>query len=901
LDGQRLELGRLGRRLTTESTQVMRRHAPDRGVAASILVRLKLVFAGPPRIWLVIIGLAWAAAAIYLIGLSDLPAIDHPVDVEWWAVAGGFVIVEILVVHLQFRRDTHSFSLSEIPLVIGLFFLRPSLLLLALLVGSGCALAFHRRQRPIKLAFNLANLAFTTGLAILLFRVILENGEPIGPAGWIAAFVATMCADLVTLVMITGVISLAAGKPPDLTQLLGSGSVATFFNTCLALVTVTVLWIEPRAVWLPLILAGLMFGAYRIYGSVRQKHESLEMLYESTRLLQASSDTTDAISRLLSQAREMFRAEHAEILFLPTATDAGLLAVQGEGADTTIDSFASLDPTEGIWARVASEGRGVALPRPIANERLREHFAARGIRDAIVAPLFGQDAVVGTMLVGNRVSDVATFTAEDLKLFETFANQASASLENARLIDRLRRHAEQTEHEALHDALTGLPNRSFFRQQVEAAAHTRAVQTTAAVLLMDLDRFKEVNDTLGHHNGDLLLQAVAARLRGVVRPGDVVARLGGDEFGILLVGAPDRDTADSLASRVVDAFTAPFVVHDLTLEVGASIGIAMYPDDGQDVDTLVQRADVAMYQAKNTLKGHEFYSAENDSYSPSRLVLLGELRGAIDGGDLTVAYQPKVDIATGRIIGAEALVRWLHPKRGFIPPDEFIPVAEHTGLLRPLTLYVLAAALEECARWRTAGFDIGIAVNLSVRNLLDVELPDVVAQLLREWSLPPSALELEITESALIADPARTNSVLRQLNEIGVGISIDDFGTGYSSLSYLRQMPVDEIKIDKSFVTDMAVDENDALIVRSTIDLGRNLGLRVVAEGVETTEVWEELSRLGCHTAQGYLFGRPTSGDDFLELLRSGLTVSANSDAEAPGVSHHGYRRFRVLRPTGTA
>jgi diguanylate cyclase (GGDEF)-like protein len=851
---------------------------------------------GPRSVWLLSATLAAAASVVYLVWIRQLPALAAPFALEWWIVAAGFSFAEILVVHLQFRRDTHSFSLSEIPLIVGLYCLRPELLLFALLVGAGAALAFHRRQPPVKLAFNLANLAFTTGLAIVCFRVILQSADPIGPAGWGATIMAAIFADVVSLVMISGAIALATGQRADVTKLVGSGSVASFFNTCLALVTVTVLWIRPDAIWLPLVLAALMVGAYRIYGSVRQKHESLEILYSSTRLLQQTPDIEATNATLLGQAVEMFRAQRAELLLFPSGGEPGLEAsLQGSSAVET-RSVDAIDPKEGVWARVASEARGVCLARPIASERLRAHFDRRGIRDAMVAPLFGKDAVVGTMLVANRLGDVSTFGPDDLQLFETFANHASAALENARLIDRLRRHAEETQHQALHDSLTGLPNRTLFRQEVEAAIAGRGASLAPiAVLLMDLDRFKEVNDTLGHHNGDLLLQAVAGRLRSTLRPGDVVARLGGDEFGILLADAGDRDTVDLLTDRMSQALSSPFLVQELTLEVGASIGIAIYPDDGRDVDTLVQRADVAMYQAKSTFRGHEFYSLEHDSYSPTRLALLGELRNAIEEGQLTVAYQPKVDVMSGRIVGAEALVRWKHPRRGFVPPDEFVPVAEHTGLLRPLTLFVLDSALEQCARWREAGFELDVAVNLSVRNLLDVELPGDIERLLARYALPPAALELEITETALLADPIRTNGVLQALHSTGVGISIDDFGTGYSSLSYLRRMPVDELKIDKSFVTDMALDENAAVIVRSTIDLGRNLGLRVVAEGVETREVWEHLAALGCHVAQGYLFGRPVPAPEFLAQLAARATALSSS-ALADAATSDGPPHVRALR-----
>jgi diguanylate cyclase (GGDEF)-like protein len=843
----------------------------DRGYVAPVPLRLlSQWFLGPRRVWSLTVALMGLTGVLFVIAVQRLPALDAPLQIEWWWVASAYAAAEVLVVHLQFRRDTHSFSLSEVPLLIGLFFLAPDQLLLALILGSGVSLAVHRRQPAVKLAFNLANLALSTSIGIILFRAILGTSDPLGSIGWSAAFAGAISADVVSVVMITGVISLATSKPPEVRQLIGSGTVASFFNTCLALVIVTVMWIRPSAAWLPFVLAVLMFGAYRIYGSVRQKHESLELLYESTRLFQQSTDVDQVIDTLLRQAREMFRAEVAEIVIIPAGSDAGLY-VRLNGEKVELAEITSLDPKEGVWARVASEARGVSLPRPIANDRLREHFSARGIRDALVAPLFGQDAVIGTILVGNRLSDIATFKADDLRLFETFANHASASLENARLIDRLQRHVAETQHQALHDALTGLPNRALFREGVKAAIDSVGRRGgRVSILLMDLDRFKEVNDTLGHHNGDLLLQAVAERLLATIRPEDLVARLGGDEFAVLVTNAVSHETVGALAERIVESLTTPFVVQDMTLEVGASIGIAMFPDHGSDVDTLVQRADVAMYQAKSSLRGHQLYAPELDSYSPTRLLLLGDLRKAIEDRDLFVAFQPKVDVQTGAVVGAEALARWAHPGRGLVPPDEFIPIAEHTGLLRPLTLLVLESAIEQCARWRAAGHDIGVAVNLSVRNLLDAELPDDVARLLARFGLPASALELEITETALVADPGRTYAVLHRLHELGAGISIDDFGTGYSSLSYLRRMPVDEVKIDKSFVIGMIADENDALIVRSTIDLCVNLGLRVVAEGVESLEIRRRLMDLGCHVAQGFYFGGPVAADEFFRQLVAG-------------------------------
>jgi diguanylate cyclase (GGDEF)-like protein len=834
--------------------------------------------AGSGRVWLLNAVLTLTALALFVAVIHPLEALAAPFRLPWWVVAIAYGLAEILVVHLQFRRDTHSFSLSEIPLVVGLFFLRPEELLLALITGSAVALTLHRRQSLIKLVFNLANLTCVTSVAVLIFRLIVREGDPLGPAGWVGAMTAAIAADIVSLLLISVAVWLAVGRPPEVAKVVGSGTVASFFNTSLALVCVTVLWVRPDAIWLPLVLAGMMVGGYRIYGSLRQKHESLAVLYESTRPLQETPDVEAVMEMLLRQAQVMFRSERAEIVFLASEDEPAFRVVLDGDREPGRKERVPLDRPEGVWARVASEGRGLHLARPISNERLREHFAQEGIRDLAAAPLLSRDAVIGVLMVANRRSDVNSFGADDVQLLETFANHASASIENAQLVSRLRRQADDSHHLALHDALTGLPNRTMFREQLQVAAK-RTPNGGFAVLLLDLDKFKEVNDTLGHHNGDRVLVAVARRLRDSVRPADIVARLGGDEFGILLEGVLTPVDATALAQRLLDALTAPFSVQDLSLEVGASIGIALFPLHGNDVDTLIQRADVAMYEAKSSYQGCAVYSPEDDSYSPARLALMGDLRHAIDEGGVGVVYQPKVDLRDGRIIGAEALVRWRHPLRGDIPPDEFVPVAEHTGLLRPLTLLVLDHALAACARWRADGYPLVVAVNLSVRSLLDAELPLDVARLLASHGLSADALELEITESALIGDPARTENGLRRLRGLGVGIAIDDYGTGYSSLAYIRRMPVTTLKIDKSFVIGMATDENDGVIVRSTIDLGRNLGLAVVAEGVEDAETWARLLDYGCEVAQGFYFGRPMSDDAFRALVRGDAGVPPRTSA----------------------
>ena len=439
----------------------------------------------------------------------------------------------------------------------------------------------------------------------------------------------------------------------------------------------------------------------------------------------------------------------------------------------------------------------------------------------------------------------------------------------ARVHRALETHAAEREHAALHDPLTGLPNRALFANRLAHAV--RAADRDPApfsVLMLDLDRFKEINDTLGHVTGDRLLQAVGSRLQEALRPGDTVARLGGDEFALLLPSA-GCDDAREVAARALAALRAPFELTALTVSVDASIGIVTYPTHGDDADMLMQRVDVAMYLAKGEGGGDRVYDAARDPYDPEQLALAGELRRAIDEDELELHYQPKFDTRTMRLTGVEALARWRHPERGLLGPDQFIALAEHIGVIRGLTLLVLQKATRQLAAWRAAGLDLSVAVNLSVANLLDHGLVDDIAAVLDGAQVPAGRLELEITESMLMTDPERATALLERLAALGIRLSIDDFGTGYSSLAYLRRLPVSEIKIDRSFVRHLAVDDSDAAIVRSTIELSHSLDLQVVAEGVEDARSLERLREFGCDHAQGYHLARPAAADALHDLLHA--------------------------------
>ncbi len=440
----------------------------------------------------------------------------------------------------------------------------------------------------------------------------------------------------------------------------------------------------------------------------------------------------------------------------------------------------------------------------------------------------------------------------------------------ARDISEWKQAQAALEYQALHDPLTGLPNRTLLFDRLEHAipAAERA-GTSVALLLIDLDRFKEINDTFGHHLGDGLLRELGPRLHGVLRRSDTisrlvdddldnlaVARLGGDEFAVLLPNTPALG-ATLVAQRTLKTLEQPFSIEGQSLDVGGSIGIALYPAHGNDAETLLQHADVAMYEAKRSGSGYSLYESDKDPYSRSRIRLISDLRRAIERDELVLYYQPKADLDTGHITGVEALIRWEHPEEDFIPPLQVVELAEHTGLIHPLSSWVLRTAIRQCRAWHDLGLDVHVAVNLSTRSLHDQHLVALITRLLQRSNVSPFSVGIEITESTVMADPERALGVVSHLHAMGMKISIDDFGTGYSSLAYLKHLPVAEVKIDRSFVLNMLENENEYRIVRGIISLAHDLNLRTVAEGIESREVWHELRALGCDFAQGYYLSPP--------------------------------------------
>lgn len=458
----------------------------------------------------------------------------------------------------------------------------------------------------------------------------------------------------------------------------------------------------------------------------------------------------------------------------------------------------------------------------------------------------------------------------DSSIFPVEVQVGSAAIENhdiyactIRDISELKNQMNALAHQALHDSLTSLPNRTLLYDRLEQGIIAAKNENNSfSLILIDLNRFKVINDTLGHHFGDLLLQQVADRLSGVVKETDTVARLGGDEFALFLAAVTVEQTLE-IVKQVIKVMEQPFILDDHVLSISLSQGIVFYPDHGDNVQNLMKKADISMYTAKRKDSGYCIFSSELDTHTIEQLSLVGDLREALEKDKLELYYQPQVDMKTKKVTGVEVLLRWLHPTYGFISPDRFIPIAEQNGLMKKLTIMVLEKALQQSKKWLEGGLELQVSVNLSASNLQDMQLSENVQILLEKYNMNPNALTLEITESFIMGNPARAREILQSLSAMGINLSIDDFGTGYSSLAYLKKLPVNEIKVDKSFVIDMLESKSDEVIVRTVINLAHNLGLQVVAEGIESKEVWDKLSAINCNTGQGYYLSKPVPAEAF--------------------------------------
>src|SRR3954465_13327250 len=844
------------------------------------------------RIMLLTAGVAAVAVLLFVIVVRSLPTAPTAVALPWVLWAAAFALSEALVVHVQWQREAHTFSVGDLVLAAGLFLTSPSDLVLAQVVGTAATLVIYRRQRGRRVAFNLAQYALGSCLAVLVFAGLSGSGT--GVLAWLAALAAVAVATVTAALSIFAVISLSEGRahPRSLWEMLALSLPFTIGSGAVGLVVARTVADDPAAMALLALPIFLLVAASRVYTGAREQQENLRLLHEVTSLLHSSGDTQEALGDFLDSVRSAFRAEMAELVLLgPAGREGATVSRSREGTDPVVMAFLDDPEDHQRLLRLATASRALT-PRTGTGRGPHPdpHPAGRGLKDAVAAALRTEDRVHGLLLVGGRIGDVTTFTSRDLALLDTFARHVATSLERGRLEENLRQVTdlkEQLRHQALHDPLTGLPNRPLFLDRVRHAVDTAGRSGVwPAVLYLDLDGFKPVNDTFGHEAGDVLLRTVADRLRGCLRPADTAARLGGDEFVVLLNGPVDRFGVDRVIERIRAQLDVPILLGEgVVTTVGASIGVALGDLSTPDADTLVRNADIAMYAAKRAM-GNDYliYEPGLGNATVTRKDVTAELAAAVRGGQMRTVYQPLIDMRTGRPIGAEALVRWEHPTEGLRGPDQFIALAEESGLITEIGALVLNDACRQAARWVADSpeqQDLLVTVNLSARQVADPRIVEQGAAALAGSGLEPNRLVLEITETVLMHDRDAAAATLWQLKGLGVRIAIDDFGTGYSSLAYLRRFPIDMLKGAREFADGLGRNAHDDVITRAIVELASTLGLLTVAEGIKTTQQQEHVSALGCDLAQGFLFSRPVEADMVMSLVHG----QAWDDVPAPSTA----------------
>jgi diguanylate cyclase (GGDEF)-like protein len=616
---------------------------------------------------------------------------------------------------------------------------------------------------------------------------------------------------------------------------------------------------------LPLaVVAVLVVFAYRVYADLRERHDTVERLYRFSQVVTAESEGDQVLAAMLDHVCDMMRSVSAQLtFFVEDDRRADTEAVLRRGAELERRPPHLLTPDAAWVVDTLCDGQPVLLARATTDRAARHWLHVRGLRDAMLVPLRGEHGVIGALSVTDRLGESRGFDPRDLRLLETVANHASVALRHGRLVDRLR-------HDSLHDALTGAPNRAYLHLEIQRLLDALANDGPPfAVGMLDLNSFKDVNDTLGHQHGDAMLREVAERLTSTLAGRALVTRFGGDEFAVLFRDCNGAESASRLCRLMLDALRRPVDIDGTAVDVGASVGIALAPGHAETIEQLLKRADVAMYVAKQSGRDIVVFDPAHETTSPSRLALAAALRQAVADRLIGIHVQPQMSLSTGRVTSVEALARWTDAERGAVGPDEFIALAERTGLIGQLTDVVLDKAIAACAGWQRFAPGVSVAVNLSARSLRDEAFADHVDRVLRHHRLPATLLTLEITESSVMADPASTLGLLHRLRDRGIRLSIDDFGTGYSSLAYLRRLPVQEVKVDRAFVQRMDTESDDAAIVGTIVDLAHTLELDVVAEGIENAAVAALLRDLGCETGQGFHFAPPMPVEAFAAWMAS--------------------------------
>ena len=789
-----------------------------------------------------------------------------------------WAITDWVPVSLHYRGNTFLWVLEDVPRVIGLVFLSPNLLVLSTVCGVVFIFLVIRRQAMLKLTFNVVSTALATALAAVVFRELLGTHSPVSLVGWAAMAAALISAQIVAQLALR-VVTLLAGqtaKKQSGILVLAINAMLIAVSICLALAFLDAAWLDPWTT-LPLALVvALVIVTYRAYTRLSLRFSSLQHLYDFSRTMGTASLEPSSMSvDVLKEVCTVMRARRAELILAEPSGIPRRISFDDHGASgiepITLDEASIV--TRAINTGEASLHHSAAPDHTVTVDPIAGEF-----RDAIVAPLMNRHTAIGVIVAIDRDEELDSFDDDDLTLFETLVAHASASLERARLVEELRYEVDSKSHQATHDMLTGLPNRMLFLTRAAAAL---GESDGVAIVLLDIDSFKDVNDTLGHAIGDRLLCEVSERLLRAVSGRATVARLGGDEFALVIADVTEPERAVAIVNDLNNEMSRPIKMDGLTLAVTASAGIAMAPEHGDDVALLLQRADIAMYLAKERRSTVELYSVEQDQSMRRWLMLGGLLTHAVEEeSELSLMYQPIADVQTREIVQVEALCRWNHPVQGAIPPEEFIGIAEQMGLTPQITDFVLSEGCRQLAVWRDVGIKVGLAINVSGREFADITLVERVARQLREHDLPPDILTLEVTETEIMADLAQASKVLDKLSALGIKIGIDDYGTGYSSLAYLHRLPVQELKIDRSFVTNLPNEASNRIIVRSSIAMAHSLGLQVVAEGAEDELTCAMLAEAECDFLQGYYLSEPKEASVLQAWLLDGATLEFSTVKE---------------------
>jgi diguanylate cyclase (GGDEF)-like protein len=801
--------------------------------------------------------------------------------VVFLALAAIWTGASLAPVSFHSRGETYLVNLMETPLLLGLVFAPPAITVLACLTADVAVLGLIRRQSPAKLLFNLALGACGVAIAVVTYHAILGHAKPVSPLGLAAGFAALAAASVTENVAVPLVARLN-GQQVHRASGLETLTLTMFVvaSTGLAFVVLNAAWWDWWAV-VPLVLvAALIVVAYRGYLRLSQRFSALQRLYDfSHSLATRELEPAGAAAVIVERLREVLHARSAELLVL--GQSGGIDRASLRDGDLSFGRVKSLDGPS-LVADVLESGKPILK---VSNPLFRGQSGNFSdpllgqFRDAVLTPLMQGERAVGALVALDRDEALNPFDDDDLRLFEALAANAISSLERARLVEELRLEAEAKIHQATYDSLTGLPNRTLLLSRV---AEVLAETGRAAVAILDLDRFKDVNDTLGHETGDRLLCEVARRLKRAARQRVTVARLGGDEFAVLVPGIIGPEEAVGIVRDLEKSISDVMDIDGMSLAIRASAGIALAPDHGDNVAALLQRADIAMYVAKERKSGIELYSPASDQNTQRRLTLGGQLLHALDDCEqLSVVFQPMADLTTGEIRSVEALVRWDHPSYGPVDPSEFVRIAEQTGLIGRLTDFVLAESFAHAADWVRAGLDVGLSFNLSGRELSDSEVVARIVGHLKRNGLPAERITLEVTETEVMSDLDSASDVLNELSDLGLRVAVDDYGTGYSSLAYLHKLPVNELKIDRSFVEHLGQSTSNRIIVRSSVAMAHSLGLSVVAEGAEDELTCAILADSGCDAVQGYFLSEPKTAEDLVQWLRSGAHLDYARDLPA--------------------